>query len=718
VLFQALPPLRLGRAALAVLCAWLVIVSACGESKPPAATPAPPDAGDDSSNAGRPPYANNCVGIDCACADAGVNKNYCSGQCVSLLTDLQNCGACGQPCGEYQTCVRGVCTCPTGEMWCDARCTQVATDYENCGACGKRCGDTELCEAASCKPNTTGCNPPCGAGQSCQAGQCLCPTGQGFCNGRCLDVMSNPDHCGTCDKTCDADLGCSNGLCGCTRGETACTTGCVDAKTDRNNCGSCGRVCGGGQECNDGECRAAWEDGCSDDAAHELRVRELAVFQTVKIPIAADGKAVDVADRPAQLVQNRAAMFRVYVDPGSNFSARDFAARLSVINDGAISRFSQKRRISAASTEAKPESTFLLNVPADKIAEGTKYSLQLVECAAASGSVTQARFPTSGEADLGARKAGALNIVLIPVRANARMPDTGPTALAGYREYLEAMYPVERVNFSIGKQISTDYPINWTTLVEQIRAQRKADSPAPHVYYYGLVKPTETLSAYCKTGCTAGIGYVSPAKQVATRAAVGLAFGDEVSASTMAHEVGHNHGRNHAPCSQGQISGVDADYPVKDGHTDVWGYDVRKQKFWSPASASDVMGYCEPKWMSGYTYQGLLDRIVLVNEIDGVPAAEVLPSALYRVLIVDEAGPRWSVPFDIEGEAYGTKEQADILDMAGELITTTTVYRTSLSEGGAATILVPPPEPDWYAVRVKDAPAQPFEAEVTVPDPE
>lgn len=667
-------------------------------------------------NGGSAAYANNCVGIDCACADAGVNKNYCSGQCVSLQTDMKNCGACGQECGEYQTCVNGSCACPTGEMWCDAHCTQVANDYENCGSCGKRCAATELCAAGSCKPNTTGCMPPCEGGQICQSGSCACPTGQALCGDRCIDIMNDPDHCGACDKACDATHGCSNGSCSCSRTESACATGCSDLQTDAKNCGSCGKACGAGQTCAAGVCKNTWADGCTDDPAHELSLREIAAFQTVKVSIAAQGQAVAIKDRAIPLVQGRPALLRAYVELGSKFSARDFAARLTIVNDQTSTRLSQKQRIAAASSEGDPATTFQITVPGDKIGPNTKYSLQLVECAAASGSVSAARFPASGETELGARKMGVLNITLIPVLTNSRLPDTGALSLQGYREYMEAMYPVERVSLSVGKQIKTDYPINWTTLVEQVRAQRKADAPANNVYYYGLVRPTDTLSSYCKKGCTAGIGYVTPANQAATRAAVGLAFSDEISAATMAHEVGHNHGRNHAPCSPSKISGVDADYPVKDGHTDVWGFDARKQVFWSPSSTNDIMGYCDPKWASAYTYKSILDRVVLVNEIDGIPVQEILPAAAYRVLIVDADGPRWSVPFDEAIEAYGDREQADILDENGMVITQVEVYRTLLSDGDASTILVPPPEQGWVSVRVSGAPALPFAAPVTVPD--
>jgi hypothetical protein len=701
-----------------LLALFVLIAVACGESNSPDSNANGGRSGNagNAANGGAAAYANNCVGIDCACADAGVNKNYCSGQCVSLATDLENCGACGEACGEYQTCVNGSCTCPTGEMWCDGHCTQVANDYQNCGGCGKRCSASELCAAGSCKPNNTGCSPPCEGGQTCQNGRCSCSSGEAFCDERCVDISSDPNNCGGCDKACGADLGCSHGSCSCSRSQSACTSGCTDLQTDTKNCGSCDHACGAGQTCTAGVCKNAWADGCTDDPAHELSLREVAAFQTVKITIAAQGQAIAAKDRTIPLVQGRSALLRAYVDLGSKFSPRDFAARLTLVDDQGSTRLSQKQHISAESSEADPTTTFQIAVPGDKIGPHTTYSLQLVECAAASGSVSAARFPASGEAELGARKTGTLNITLIPVLTNSRLPDTGALSLQGYREYLEAMYPVERVNFSVGTQIKTAYPINWTTLVEQIRAQRKADSPAGNVYYYGLVKPADTLSDYCKKGCTAGIGYVTPANQAATRAAVGLAFGDEVSAATMAHEVGHNHGRNHAPCSPSKISGVDDDYPVKNGHIDVWGFDARKQVFWSPNTTNDIMGYCDPKWASAYTYKSILDRVVIVNEIDGVPVQEILPAAAYRVLIVDPDGPRWSVPFDEPIEAYGEREQADILDANGMVIKQVEVYRSRLSESDASTILVPPPDPSWVSVRVSGAPALSFAAPVTVPD--
>ena len=663
--------------------------------------------------------SGGCSGADCACADAGVGLHACNGSCVSFDNDVDNCGTGGKSCGARQTCVRGSCACDSSERLCSGQCVDTKTDSKNCGVCGKSCSATELCESGVCVVNTTGCVPACTGGQSCEDGKCACASGQNLCSGRCVNPTIDPNNCGSCGTTCGATQSCVMGSCGCGTGKTSCSSRCVDTQTDPKNCGGCGVTCSAAESCSAGSCSSLWSDGCGDQPARGLALAELAVYQTLKVPILSDGSAIEGSARDADIVQGRAAVFRVFVKTLDSFKPRDFAARLTIQNGTSLDRFALKQRVSQDSTDDNSNSTFQLQVPANKIGADTGYSIELVECAAGNGDSEATRFPETGVAKLGARKLGALKVTIIPVKANGRVPDTSASALTPYKDYLQAIYPIERVEFTVGKQISTSYPVNWTTLVEQVRAQRKADAPTEDVYYYGLVQPTATLKDYCKGGCTAGIGYVTPVTQPATRAAVGLAFGDEISASTMAHEVGHNHGRNHAPCSpSNSISGVDENYPYDGARVGVWGYDSRKKAFMSPSTTLDVMGYCDPKWMSDYTYKRLAERISTVNAGGGIGPQGTMPLARYRVLLIDEAGPRWSLPIDEPIEAYGEPETAQVLDIDGNVITEVMVYRTRISESDGASILVPEPEPGWNAIQVAGAAPLSFSAPITVPPPE
>src|SRR5690606_14590547 len=85
--------------------------------------------------------------------------------------------------------------------------------------------------------------------------------------------------------------------------------------------------------------------------------------------------------------------------------------------------------------------------------------------------------------------------------------------------------------------------------LDQVTNQRSSDSPASDVYYYGLIDPASSFNNYCNGGCTTGVGWVTDLSNwaVSHRAAVGIGFGTR-GAGTFTHELGHNHGRNHAPC--------------------------------------------------------------------------------------------------------------------------------------------------------------------------
>lgn len=81
----------------------------------------------------------------------------------------------------------------------------------------------------------------------------------------CVDLKSDPMHCGMCSTTCTdqccngacADTTSDNANCGgcgmaCMGNNTCCSSSCTDTKTDVNNCGGCGMACNG--TCTNGTC--------------------------------------------------------------------------------------------------------------------------------------------------------------------------------------------------------------------------------------------------------------------------------------------------------------------------------------------------------------------------------------------------------------------------------------------------------------------------------
>lgn len=675
-----------------------------------ACAPAPVEPWTAGSGAGAPAAAF----VSATCPVPG--QSVCGGVCTDARNDPRNCGGCGWDCGAG-ACANGVCVCPSNMSACAGGCTDTASDPSNCGTCGVKCAAAERCELGACVPLTPACNPACSAGQQCIAGVCQCPASQMFCGGVCLDPLTTPQHCGTCDVMCAPGQLCQAGKCMCGAGQMDCGAGCIDLLTSNKSCGMCGNACAEGETCMAGKCRAPLgADGCGG-AARDISVSEIAAYQSIKVPLNKGMTPVATADRVAAVIQGRKTLFRVGVNVGPGFAARELSARVLVSQGtGMPMQFFAKQRIAKTSVDSDTASTFQITVPAEQIGPDTRYSVELVECAeASSGMMLQPRFPAMGAQPLEARKTGVLKIKLIPLRANSRVPDTSETALKVYREYMEAMYPIEKVEFTVGEPQNVAYPVDWNGTIDQLRSLRQQQRPDDEVYYYGMLAPTETLKQYCQRGCTAGVGYVGDLRQAQTRVAMGLAFADETSGGVMAHEVGHNHGRSHAPCAPGnQISGVDRAYPYSGAITKVVGYDSRKQTFFDAETTKDIMGYCEPKWISDYTYKGLIERVASLSTTPLVLSTE--PSAQqFNVLLVDAKGPRWGRPFSQPADAFGQPEEAEALDIDGRVVERITVYRTLLGDHDGATLLVPPAKLGWNAVRTADGASLSFAAPISVP---
>jgi hypothetical protein len=411
-------------------------------------------------------------------------------------------------------------------------------------------------------------------------------------------------------------------------------------------------------------------------------------------------------------------MVRVFVNVDAGFAARELSARLTLINATSEQQYYAKQMIRANSTDADTASSFPLYVPADEILADTRYRVEIVECTTTgTGMVRTPRFPATGDSPLEARETGILKIAIVPIVANGMMPDTSDTALEVYRNYFMAMYPTTEVQLTVIESVQTNTPINWSGTLDAVRRKRQSDAPESDTYYYGFLKPAATLREYCRGGCTAGVGYVGGVQSGQTRVSIGLAYADEGSAGIMAHEIGHNHGRNHAPCAPGGgISGVDQQYPHAGATLGTWGYDPRSRELLDPDETTDIMGYCDQKWISDYTYQGLVERVAAIN---GNPLQLVSPEliARWQVMLIDAEGPRWSEPFTEPGEAFGTAELAEALDANGDLAAYATVYRTEISDIGAFTVLVPERQPGWEFIRVQGSPPLSFSEPPSVAGP-
>jgi hypothetical protein len=454
----------------------------------------------------------------------------------------------------------------------------------------------------------------------------------------------------------------------------------------------------------------AWDDFLpshpdGERLARDIKIRELAVYQGVKVPIVRD--MVAVQDRNADLVQQREAMVRVFVEPGPGFQSRELSARLTLqTGTDAPVRFEETITVSAASSETDGKSTFNLALPKDAFKEGTQYQVELREtskCTALMGTPAGARFPETGMAALGARLTGPVKVMLVPVRYDAdgsgRLPDTSEKQLTQMKERLYSMYPTSEVVFSMHEPVGTTRT-DIAEMLDQLRDLRESDQPPSDVSYYGMVRQAETFRDYCQGSCTTGIAGFGSQNGTAA-AGMGIGYID-VAAGTFVHELGHIYRRPHAPC--GGAAGTDESYPYAEAALGSWGYDIKTKELYDPAETVDFMSYCSPDWISDYNYQLLLERIIAVNER---AMMQVLPPPgpvqVFRTLLVSETGQtRWGLDLRPRVQPPGDPVMVEVLDAQGAVLTQVVAYHELVADGEQA-YFVPAAHSGWHSVRVPGA---------------
>jgi IPT/TIG domain/Peptidase M66 len=184
------------------------------------------------------------------------------------------------------------------------------------------------------------------------------------------------------------------------------------------------------------------------------------------------------------------------------------------------------------------------------------------------------------------------------------------------------LWPVpDTVDVTVGAQMTSSAQslssdgTGWSTVLNELLAKRTADGVTDR-YYFGFVNVSYTSGV-------AGLGYIGqPA-----------AMGWDYSGAewVLAHEEGHNFGRQHSPC--GGASNPDPNYPYAGGIIGVPGWDVfAANNNLKPSTDTDIMGYCSNQWISDYTYKGAVS--FRVSSAFDVVTAAAMTSAPKEGLLV------------------------------------------------------------------------------------
>ena len=361
--------------------------------------------------------------------------------------------------------------------------------------------------------------------------------------------------------------------------------------------------------------------------AGDIAVQAVKVLQGTSVTIAESG--APVVERNAPVVETRPALLRVFVEPDAAYTARDIIATLTLQRSGQRPTvLEQTLSISTTSADNDIDTTINFQLEASQVTTDTQWRVSLNEverCAEEAGNTTRTEIPRDGSMSaLNAQSmGGTFNVVVVPFRytfdGSGRLPDTSPDQIERFRDRMYAKYPISELSltvrepFDYGRRLRPRSGEDWTGMLDTLWALRANDAASATTYYYGLVAPTDSPADFCSEGCIEGVSSVPNASDSYSRGAMGLGFSGRNAEVVFTHEMGHAAGLDHAPCPPGRIFELDPEYPYDAGRIGVTGYDISSGRLLSATRHRDIMSYCDPQWVSDYTFSAIFDRLRRIN---------------------------------------------------------------------------------------------------------
>jgi hypothetical protein len=317
-------------------------------------------------------------------------------------------------------------------------------------------------------------------------------------------------------------------------------------------------------------------------------------------------QAVQTYAGTVPLVKDRGGLVRVFLRASqANAAAPAVRLRLVTTASGAVVRTwdlpAPAPGVPTAPSEARLDGSWNAALAPEDVQPGRHLQAE-VDPAGALDQPRQndtLRLPAAGSLDV--RAVPTLAVTLVPVVQSGLTPHvvSATRTAASWLATSLRQHPLAAADVQVGATFTTSVVLTsdgatWGDLLSDLRTKRTADGSSRT--YLGAVATSYSSGV-------AGIGYVGYP--------VALTWDRTSYQSTAAHELGHTFGRVHAPC--GSVASADPSWPsgaaYADGRIGAWGWDPASGALVDPDQARDLMGYCTPKWVSDYTYAGVLGRL-------------------------------------------------------------------------------------------------------------
>lgn len=443
-------------------------------------------------------------------------------------------------------------------------------------------------------------------------------------------------------------------------------------------------------------------------ARGDIRIDRVEVNQGVAIDVVALGQLIPVGERTGGLVKDRNALLQAYWSVPSDWQPRPILARLHLrSSSGQLDSIDVTKTISGSPSSGSLNGPITWQLPAEIFQANLEFFIELREAEAGHDDIAPSSqspsAPVGGMQPLGVPPDPMeAKLVMVPVKYDYGNCHTDTRSvltnnLQAFADHLFAQNPIHTLHIEIhptgltqSEQVKTLAQIN-----NSLVALRFNDFAEPNEYYFALLD-----------ACAGGIdgaggmapGIPGPLKGLGDlRVSTGLWTSLNWSKDTFVHEVGHTQGRPHSPC--GGPDGADNNYPHEGARIGVWGFNILSGEWYDPGNRRDYMSYCNPAWVSDWTWGFVHEQVRQLSSWDYAQADdEPLVEVLHGWVHPSGLESWWTSPGELPADMLTVAESVVYYDQDGLLIEQLPAASWLLEDGKTRYFMAEVPDSDLELV--------------------
>ena len=383
-------------------------------------------------------------------------------------------------------------------------------------------------------------------------------------------------------------------------------------------------------------------DGASGPvAAVGISLGRIEANQASAVGIADAGQEIAIDSRNAELIQGRETLVEAEWILDDGFESGMIEAHLELHHsDGTTEELVDEKRVSGPSNLSDRMAAFVWELTPEQVDPDLRYRITLLDPDGGSrgGDSSGSAFPRQGTATFALRaEKMTMKLVLVPVTTPQGSVSLDASRVAMVEERLHAAYPLQEIDVRVREPWVRSAVL---TVVDDafnyLDSARTEDGEGTGSIYH-MVLDNDTCCTGADFDGWDGIGnlvdpvlYPGMLPDSITKVYAGDTGDNFVyDIDVMIHEIGHDHGRDHAPC--GDPDGPDPNYPYPNAALGARGWDMADDVIIDPVvnapqesmPYTDFMSYCFPNWWSDYNWQAILERVRIVTAMMSEPPGDV-----------------------------------------------------------------------------------------------